>query len=102
VVCLLDPSHSHHSKIFSQRFYSVGVVFIALAVLLLVIAYTRSYQSDKDFSDAASQGIRTDVINPNDERVFGRPFRTSGNQVVLLGGLLVGTEIALLVLILLL
>lgn len=89
-------------KIFSKQFYSVGIVFVVLAILLLAIAYTRSYRSDKDFSDAASKGIRTDVIDPNGERIFGRPFRTSGNQVVLLGGLLLGTEIALLVLILLL
>lgn len=95
-------SFKSHSKIFSQQFYSVGIVFIVLSLLLLIIAYTRSYHSDKDFSDAAAQGIRTDVIDPNGERIFGRPFRTSGNQVVLLGGLVIGTEIALLVLIMML
>jgi hypothetical protein len=42
------------------------------------------------------------VIDPHGERIFGRPFRTSGNQVVLLGGLVIGTEIALLVLIMML
>jgi hypothetical protein len=78
------------------------MVFIVLALLILVIAYTRSYRSDKDFSDAAAQGVRTDVIDPHGERIFGRPFRTSGNQVVLLGGLVIGTEIALLVLIMML
>jgi len=105
----MNPPSTHlymsptvNRKIFSKQFYSVGIVFVVLAILLLAIAYTRSYRSDKDFSDAASKGIRTDVIDPNGERIFGRPFRTSGNQVVLLGGLLLGTEIALLVLILLL
>jgi hypothetical protein len=69
---------------------------------MFIISYLRTVRSNKDFSDAVAKGVRTDDLAAGGQRVFGRPFKTSGNEVVIVAGLVIGTEIALFVLVMML
>ncbi|KAH0828424.1 hypothetical protein AYO21_00439 [Fonsecaea monophora] len=74
-------------KIFTSEFYSIGALFAAYAVgLLLVSAYRRQQGNRQFFNEVGDDGL-------------GRKrFRTSGNVVIALTALSVAAYVSLLVL----
>ena len=62
------------------------------AMLLLLVSFFRLKRSEADFADI----YRFAQV---ESRTWGRPFRTSGSVVVILGIVIGGLEIALLVLV---
>ncbi|GAA5866104.1 hypothetical protein JCM3774_000030 [Rhodotorula dairenensis] len=88
-------------KIFSAEFAKIGLIYVIMSCLLLLIAQLRRRRSDHDFSDKyrtedplALPGVKAS------ERLWGtRPFRTSGDIIVLLGVVCAALYIAIFVLI---
>ncbi|POY72839.1 hypothetical protein BMF94_4094 [Rhodotorula taiwanensis] len=74
-------------KIFSPEFAKIGLIYVIMSCLLLLIAQVRRRRSDHDFSD---KYITEDPLSlpgvKASERLWGiRPFRTSGDTVILIG-----------------
>ncbi|GAA6024563.1 hypothetical protein JCM8202_002148 [Rhodotorula sphaerocarpa] len=88
-------------KLFTAEFARIGLIYVILSCLLLLIAQLRRKRSDHDFSDKyttedplALPGVKAS------ERLWGtRPFRTSGDIIMLLTVVCAALFIALFVLI---
>ncbi|PVF94719.1 hypothetical protein CPB86DRAFT_631684 [Serendipita vermifera] len=83
-------------KLFDKRFYSIGILFICLAVLLSIITYFRRRQCNRDFSDQ----LRPLPTHVEKKRIFGGPFITAGWVVLAITTVIVGAQILLVILIL--
>lgn len=84
-------------KVFSTEFAKIGLLYVILAVLLLLVSLHRAKRSDADFADIykpAPADTIASAIDPS-PRIWGRPFRTSGQVVVLVGIVVVGLYAAL-------
>ncbi|KIW28921.1 uncharacterized protein PV07_04774 [Cladophialophora immunda] len=74
-------------KIFTSEFYSIGALFAAYAVgLLLVSAYRRQQGNRQFFNEVGDDGLGR------------KKFRTSGNVVIALTALSIAAYVSLLVL----
>ncbi|GAA5962274.1 hypothetical protein JCM8115_004276 [Rhodotorula mucilaginosa] len=88
-------------KVFSSEFARIGLIYVIMSCLLLLIAQFRRRRSDHDFSDKyrtedpiALPGVKAS------ERLWGtRPFRTSGDIIILLGVVCAALYIAIFVMI---
>jgi len=84
----------------SSLFSPVGLLYVILAALLLVTAYTRRRQSNLDFSDQARAALQSPHPPPDSARVWGRPFTTAGWVVVQVTVIVASVQIVLLILLL--
>ncbi|KWU41668.1 hypothetical protein RHOSPDRAFT_22570, partial [Rhodotorula sp. JG-1b] len=88
-------------KVFSSEFARIGLIYVIMSCLLLLIAQFRRRRSDHDFSDKyrtedpiALPGVKAS------ERLWGtRPFRTSGDIIILLGVVCAALYVAIFVMI---
>ncbi|KAI0046162.1 hypothetical protein FA95DRAFT_1583134 [Auriscalpium vulgare] len=104
-------------KLFDPRFYRIGIIYAALAVLLFLVAFFRARHSQHDLAD---RGRDEDAVSEEEEeegdggaaddhpegiasrgqegKILGRPFVTAGWIVVAVAGIVAATEVTLLVL----
>lgn len=88
-------------QVFSVEFAKIGLIYVVLAVLLLLISFYRGRRSDHDFADiyrpvyTIVPNDPTSALAPVGPRLWGRPFRTSGDFVVLVGMVVTGLYLAL-------
>ena len=100
-----DSKHSiplrRHQQFRSDILSSpVGLIYIALASLLLITAYIRRRHSNRDFSDQARTALEALHPQPSPARVWGRPFATAGWIVVQVTTIVASVQVVLLVLLL--
>lgn len=74
-------------KIFTQEFYAIGALFAVYGSAILLVAFYRRYQGNRQFFTAASP-----------DGTISRKFKTSGDTVVLMTALSLGAYVTLLVL----
>ncbi|KAG6002787.1 hypothetical protein E4U21_002777 [Claviceps maximensis] len=96
-------------KIFTQEFYAIGALFAVYGFAVLLVAVYRRYQGNRQFfittsssfsrtDDAVRDADGTDGA-ADDERVRARnKFKTSGDTVLLMTGLSLGSYVVLMVL----
>ncbi|KAG8755787.1 hypothetical protein FRC14_003668 [Serendipita sp. 396] len=82
-------------KLFDRRFNRIGLLFAVLGVLLYICALERRKHSNLDFSDQEAPEEARNSTGSNGRRIFGRPFRTAGNIVLLVSLLVAGVHITL-------
>ncbi|KIM23584.1 hypothetical protein M408DRAFT_319869 [Serendipita vermifera MAFF 305830] len=87
-------------KLFDNRFHRIGLLFAVLGAVLYICALLRRKHSNLDFADdVVPDSARTPIspvgTNSSGRRIFGRPFRTAGNVVVLVSLLVASMHIAL-------
>ncbi|CCA71288.1 hypothetical protein PIIN_05227 [Serendipita indica DSM 11827] len=86
-------------KLLDTRFHRIGLLFSALGAVLYMCALARRRHSNLDFADQeVPQEARSPVSSLHGSRIFGRPFRTAGNVVLLVSLLVTSTHITLFVL----
>lgn len=89
------PSGIRHILSHTAAILPVGLTFLALSVMLAIIAAIRQRHTYIDFSDQH----RPPAV-PGGPRIFGRPFVTAGQVVIAVTVVVAAVEIALLVLVL--
>ncbi|CAG7851374.1 SubName: Full=Uncharacterized protein {ECO:0000313/EMBL:CCA71284.1} [Serendipita indica DSM 11827] len=85
-------------RVFDERFYNIGVLYIIIAGFLITAAYLRRRHSNRDFSDQLRP--LPAPTNSTTKRIFGAPFVTAGWIVIFVSLILVGADIVLFVFIL--
>ncbi|KAL1708828.1 hypothetical protein EV121DRAFT_276794 [Schizophyllum commune] len=91
-------------RLFDDRFHKIGVLFAVFGVLMFCIAYYRSRHSKHDFADnnikTGKEGRVMQTDGQHGKRIYGRPYITAGKFVVLVALLVLGLELALLIMLL--
>ncbi|KDQ16416.1 hypothetical protein BOTBODRAFT_64758 [Botryobasidium botryosum FD-172 SS1] len=104
-------------KLFDQRFYYIGLLYVILAGFLFLLSILRRRHSRHDFSDrygvvagrwdgdtiegeVAQSRARDSSVDSTCRRIYGRPFVTAGWIVVAVSLVVAAVEVGLLVLIL--
>ncbi|KAM0747516.1 hypothetical protein T439DRAFT_292826, partial [Meredithblackwellia eburnea MCA 4105] len=77
-------------KIFSAEFARIGLLYVILASLLLLTSLKRKQRSDDDLADNFKSSLPSTQVSQDGKRIWGRPFKTSGVVVVLIGVVCVG------------
>ncbi|CCA71289.1 hypothetical protein PIIN_05228 [Serendipita indica DSM 11827] len=86
-------------KLFDRRFYRIGLLYAVLGALLYFSALARRRHSNHDFADPPTQDeVHSIGVAQGSHRVFGRPFRTAGNIVLVVSVLVASMQITLCVL----
>jgi hypothetical protein len=83
---------------------TVGLLYVILAAFLLCISFFRRKRSNHDFADVHREPLLVSTGSRNQPqaaqaRIWGRPFRTSGTEVIVLTATVLALEVALFVLI---